>query len=294
MVFKKSHFRFTKQERSGIFFLLLLIVLGQTFFWLYKYTSVSHENPLNLDDDLQAKIDTLKSQNQYKDSLKIFPFNPNYISDFKGYSLGLSIDEIDRLHDYRSNGLFVNSKEEFQEVTEVSDSLLYVISPYFKFPDWTRASRANSKKDISGIKTIDNLEAKNFKDLNRVTAQELKSINGIGDKLSERIIKFRDRLGGFLIDDQLNDVYGLKPEVVQRVFQKFKVLNAPEIKKVSLNTSTAKELAQLVYLQKKVAERIVEYRELNGEIYSFDELMQIDGFPTNRIDRIPLYLSLKK
>lgn len=294
MVFKKSHFRFTKQERSGIFFLLLLIVLGQTSFWLYRYISVSQENPLNLDEELQSKIDTLKSQIQYRDSLRIFPFNPNYISDFKGYSLGLSIDEIDRLHNFRSNGSFINSKEEFQEVTEVSDSLLYVISPYFKFPDWTRASSVNSKKNVSGINTIDHLEAKNFKDLNRVTAQELKSINGIGDKLSERIIKFRDRLGGFLIDDQLNDVYGLKPEVVQRLSQRFKVLKAPEIKKISLNTATAQELARLVYLQKKVAERIVEYRELNGEIYSFDELMQIDGFPTNRIDRIPLYLSLKK
>ena len=36
----------------------------------------------------------------------------------------MSLEEIDRLLDYRKLNKFVNSKREFQKVTKVSDSLL--------------------------------------------------------------------------------------------------------------------------------------------------------------------------
>ena len=52
-------------------------------------------------------------------------------SDFKGYRLGMSIEEIDRLHKFREQGKFVNSIKRFQEITQVSDSLLNIIAPYF-------------------------------------------------------------------------------------------------------------------------------------------------------------------
>src|SRR5690606_33714388 len=111
-----------------------------------------------------------------------------------------------------------------------SDSLLDVISPYFKFPEWTLSSRRSpvgsrqlsvgGKQSTVGSKQFSKksdgsppLEGPgDVKDLNTATAEELKSVNGIGDKLSARIVKFRDRLGGFLVDSQLYDVYGLGPE----------------------------------------------------------------------------------
>ena len=101
-------------------------------------------------------------------------------------------------------------------------------------------------------------------------------------------------MGGFLIDEQLYDVYGLEPEVVQRTLQRFKVLKIPKIQKININKASVNELSKVVYIQKHVAQRIIDYRNINGSIYSFSELLNIEDFPTNRIDRIPLYLSLKK
>ena len=130
------------------------------------------------------------------------------------------------------------------------------------------------------------------KDLNTATAEELKSINGIGEKLSARIIKFRDRLGGFLIDEQLYDVYYLEPEVAKRVLVKFKVFNKPTIEKINVNSASANEIASLTYIKYDVAREIVSYRESNGRFLSLNELENIEGFPANKIDRIALYLSL--
>ena len=291
----KSHFKFSKQEQSGIFFLLLIIVVLQVVFYVMKHTSHPSEGKLSIDKETQAKIDTLKQRSKAKDSIRFFPFNPNYISDFKGYTLGMSPEEIDRLHAFRAQNKFVNSSVEFQKITQVSDSLLKVIAPYFKFPEWIQ-SKPNPKGNslLADRKKISNAQHANaqLKDLNSVTAEELRSIHGIGDKLSARIIKFRDRLGGFLEDDQLNDVYGLEPEVVSRTLEQYTVLNRPEVIRININSATVDEIAQLIYLSYDVASKIVEYREINGQISSLNELTKIDDFPVDKIDRIELYLSL--
>jgi len=272
-------------------------VLLQVGFLLFKSFGPTSPASFVIDSETQAQIDVLKVRALEKDTFKIYPFNPNFITDYKGYTLGMSVDEIDRLHTFRKQNKFANSPEEFQMVTEISDSLLKVTSPYFKFPEWTQKK---GERPISGSSTNlgvkysphPNGSGENILDLNSVTAEDLKSINGIGEKLSARIIKFRDRLGGFLVDEQLSDVYGLEPEVVERAFKKFKVLNPPKIIKININSASAAEIAKLVYLQNHVAQAIVDYRNLNGTIESFDELSKIEDFPADKIARLTLYLSL--
>ena len=273
--------------------MLLLLVLSQIGYYLYNNQVVSSVSSITLDADTQAQVLELKKSLIGKDTLKLYPFNPNFITDYKGYTLGLSVEEIDRLHDFRANNTYVNSSKEFQKVTMVSDSLLELIAPYFKFPDWVTNKKTSNtfKKQNSYIKFKTSAA---IVDLNKVTIDELKSINGIGETLATRIIKFRDRLGGFLIDDQLSDVYGLKPDVVQRALLRFRVLKIPEIEKRDINTATAEELAELVYIQKSVAYDIVAFRDRNNGIRSFHELLEIEHFPADRINRIALYLFLKK
>lgn len=302
----QSHFRFNKQERSGIFFLLLIIVSLQVGYYFYgRFSKDVQQDTFVVDHEIQAEIDALKQEALKKDSVKIYPFNPNFITDYKGYVLGMSADEIDRLHAFRKKDKFANTSEEFQKVTHVSDSLLEAISPHFKFPEWTKGRQSLVESKQNGVTSPSykntssprkNLEVHAqktvVKDLNTATAQELRTINGIGEKLSARILKFRDRLGGFLSDDQLYDVYGLDPEVVEKTLKRFKVLKKPDIPKINVNTASAYEIATLVYIQKQVAESIVEYRNDNNGILSLDELENIEGFPADKIDRIALYLSL--
>ena len=298
----KSQFTFSKQEQSGIFFLLLIIITLQIVYFIFKNNSNdSKESKVILDIETQTKIDSLKKEVQKIDSIRIYPFNPNFISDFKGYTLGMSLEEIDRLHAHRLQNKFVNSAEEFQKVTHVSDSLLNTFSQYFKFPDWTQ--NRSPQLSVGSSQRIEdargNLSSKleqssiiRVKDLNTATAEDLQLISGIGDILSIRIVKFRDRLGGFLIDDQLNDVYGLEPEVVQRTLKGFKVIDKPVFEKININVASVEEISQLNYIKYVLAQRIVEYREINGTIISFDELTKIEDFPIDKIHRIKLYLTL--
>ncbi|RIV67533.1 ComEA family DNA-binding protein [Flagellimonas aequoris] len=283
----KSHFRFNKQERSGIFFLLLVIIGLQVAFYFVKGETFRGESQIFVDEMAQAKLDSLKST-AHEDSYVMYPFNPNYISDEKGYTLGLTTEELDRLFAFREKGRFVNSAQAFQEVTQISDSLLEAIAPYFKFPQWKEWETSSTKKNQSNLPK----EIFTIKDLNAASAEDLKKINGIGETLSARIVKFRDKLGGFLVNEQLYDVYGLAPEIVDKVLGQYKVLQPPTIQKIPVNTATVDQLAHLIYINYNLAKQIVQYREENGDFTSLDELTNVTSFPKERIDRIKLYLAL--
>lgn len=270
-----------------LFFIILLqgahhLIKNKVFF--------ARTSNFQIDAVVQKQIDSLKLAQAEKGLVKMRPFNPNFISDYKGYVLGMSPDEINRLHAFRATDKYVNSPIEFQQVTQISDSLLGAISTYFKFPDWTK-TKGKTKKSA-----LNHYAAANTKisilDLNAVTAEELKSIYGIGEKLSARIIKFRDRLGGFLVNEQLYDVYGLEAKVVLRTLKRFQVIDPPDIKKININTASADELASLIYIRKDLARRIIVYRQLNGSFGSLNELVAVAGFPKEKIERIKLYLSL--
>ncbi|MDX1327201.1 MAG: helix-hairpin-helix domain-containing protein [Arenibacter sp.] len=301
----KSHFSFNKQERNGIFFLLFIILALQGFFYVgSRYFYASLEPQIEVDTELQKKIDQLKIASAKRDSMEVYDFNPNFITDYKGYVLGMSPEEIDRLHAFRANNAYVNSAREFQEVTLISDSLLQAMAPYFKFPEWTQSPRRSNFKNTgatsnneelayaAGIKEEVSSVGLVLKDLNNATAADLKLVSGVGVVLSSRIVKFRDRLGGFVKEEQLAHVYGLEGEVIQRIWEHFTIENVPEIVKININEAPASELVGLVYFNYDLAYRIVAHRDKNGAFTSFDQLLSIEDFPSEKLDIIQLYLQL--
>ncbi len=290
----KSHFKFDKQERNGIFFLLLLIVFVQVALTVIRFQQRDYNAELNVDTRLQKHIDSLKQTALTGRQKKVYPFNPNFITDYKGYTLGLTPSEIDRLHKFRESGKYVNSAAEFQKVTKVSDSVLHIISPYFKFPEWSNKGSNDKDNQVPKTNTSKTAPVPHLKkDLNTVTAEELRYVNGIGSVLSKRIIKFRDRLGGFQVGVQLYDVYGLDKQVADRVLKRFQVVSPPTIARINVNSADIQELQSLIYISRDLANEIVTYRNAHGPFEAKQELALVPGFPKDKIDRIGLYLSFE-
>ncbi len=278
---------YSKSQRIGIILFFLIIMLVQGIYYFYDF------NDIDATDGQQSKwlahqsvIDSIKLERQnYKPT--IYPFNPNFITDFKGYKLGMSVDQIDRLLAFRKENKFVNSAQEFQAVTKVSDSLLKAISPYFKFPDWVKNKSANfgsaAKKEFSKPKDIVVL------DINMATKEDLMKIYGIGDKISDRILEQRLKLGAFVSMEQMEDIWGLSPEVIEKLNTSFDIKNKAANKKININNASVKELAQFPFFRYQLAKDIVVYRTMNGNI-AIEDLSKIKGFPNEKIKIIALYL----
>src|SRR5699024_12308711 len=136
------------------------------------------------------------------------PFNPNFITDYRDYTLGISTEEYERLKEFRNQDQWINSVEDFQKVTKISDSLLAEISPYFKFPEWVE--KQNQIAKTSNQSTQRKLTKVEKSDLNEATIEDVQEIKGIGEVISKRIVRYRSQIGGLLDDIQLTATYGVK------------------------------------------------------------------------------------
>ena len=290
----KSHFTFTKQQRNGIFLLVIVIIVLQCVYFFVDFSDEANQvNQVEL-AKFTKEIDSLKLIQLEESKPKIYSFNPNYISDYKGVSLGMSNEEIDRLLNFRKQNNWINSIDQFQEVTKVSDSLLNTMSFYFKFPEWV----TNPKSSNNNSNYNDNNNTKTFvqkQDLNTATAKQLQKVNGVGEMLSERIVKYRNTFkGGFIDNIQLEDIYGLTPEVIERITNDFAVKTPRQIKKINLNEASIDDLVTIQHIDYDIAHNIIEQRQLRDGYKSIDELTKVKDFPVNKIKIIELYLHLEK
>lgn len=211
-------FRFvmSKPQRGAVLILLGLII-GVQFFRILSFPKFAE--PLSWDESLrlQKELDSMRKKNPFGSSQN-YKLNPNFLTDYKAYTLGIPPEAFDKLQAYRSENKFVNSAAAFQEITKISDSLLAVLSPQFRFyketPPEKRERIAKKKLDV-----------------NSAVAQDFDQVYGIGAVLSERIIKYRKYLSGFASLDQLYEVYGLDSLVVQRLMDRFEIQTPPRITK---------------------------------------------------------------
>ncbi|MGD2004955.1 MAG: helix-hairpin-helix domain-containing protein [Flavobacteriaceae bacterium] len=213
---------------------------------------------------------------RFQQQAKISPLNFNYLSEYQAYTLGIPIAAYDLLQSHKAKGGFVSSLKEFQQITNLSDSMVQELKPYFRK---TTSKKQGNKKRISLIR----------KDLNQATQKELEKIYGIGAVLAARIIKYRAFLGGFSLLDQCNEVYGLEPSVVEALSQQFEIASPPTFKKRAINKANLDELQKTPYISRASAKKIIAFRTAEGTI-SVDDLTKVLDDSLNKIERIKLYL----
>ncbi len=197
----------------------------------------------------QQKIDSVRALEIVRKDT-IYPFNPNFITDFKGQTLGMTVEEIDRLLVFRAKNQYVNSVQEFQSVTKVSNQWIAKYRSYFKFPAWVveKQKREQAFAQNNTSKSIENKNEKiEVKDINIATAEDLQTIKGIGPAFSKRIIDERNKRGGFVHMDQIKFVYGLPDEVIVSLAKYYSIKKMPVITKVAINDAGINQLKEVPY-----------------------------------------------
>lgn len=290
-------FGFTKDQRKGIMALFILIILFQAGYFIFTAIDFTSEKEKSAEEKawlaLQLEIDALKSKKaNTKDS--IYPFNPNFISDYKGYMLGLSVNQIDRLHKFRESGKYINTVTDFQKVTGVSDSLLIKISPYFKFPHWVNDSKKDNTSITASLKEKTFLVKADRKfealDINEALEEDLVKVYGIGTHYAKAILRRRADFGAYVSMDQIDDFKEFSEEAKAGLKKKFKINKGYSVNKINVNTASLLQLSRFPYFNKNIAKGILTQRSMNGRISKIDELLGISAFPVEKVEIIALYL----
>lgn len=296
MSFFKDYFTYSKKERSGIIALFILMLLSIfsyfaiDFFYFsqpkYDYSNFKNE----IDEFEKGQLLIVAEKKSYqkraftskKNKQQYFHFNPNTISYDSLTLLGIYPNICQRIIKYREAGGVFSQPKDLMKIYGFNEKLYHKLESYIHInPIEINNTSTSTKKENKKSVIILNL--------NTADSTQLMSLYGIGSKLSNRIIQYRNKLGGFYSIDQLKEVYGLKEELILKIQDQITVDRS--YSKININQATAAELKNHPYIKTwNQANAIVNYREKHGNYSTVNDLLKTDLVDADLCRKIAPYL----
>jgi DNA uptake protein ComE-like DNA-binding protein len=295
----RAFFEFSEHERRGIVVLLmlLLVIAGIRF-----YDTLYPPQFIGSDPEFACEVEAFLAKSWRPEKLgtatekkkenkpRFFPFNPNEISRTEGKALGLSSFAVNNLLNYRKSGGVFKIKSDLKKVYGVTEDDMKRLSYFIELPDQLQAvdeplneASAGSTKP-SPVLVIE---------MNRADTLEWRSLNGIGKVLSKRIVKYRERLGGFVRKEQLTEVYGIDERLYNQLSQNLSV-EPTDLIQLNVNRATAKTLIAHPYIKDwDAANAIVNYRRANGAFTDLNTLYYLRALDSITVNKLIPYLTLE-
>jgi competence ComEA-like helix-hairpin-helix protein len=313
MNFKKfiaDYFTFNKSERRGIIGLSLLVIVLIAVKIGIRFFSIQSEDfditPFKTEIELFEKsIDSTRkskyhlASNEYNTNSKPFekqtqinqPFNPNNQSIDFWIGIGLSPKQASVIKNFESKGGKFRKKEDVKKMYVINDKIYQSIEPWLIF-DENKSETQISNQSSNIEREIEKIEQKKI-DINTADTMELVKIKGIGPAFARRIVKFRDKLGGFYSKTQLMDVYGITPEVYQSIENQIEI-SEKNITKINLNYCTYDDLTKFPYFTYTISKSIIKHREQKGFFTAVEQLKTNNLVSEDLYIKIAPYFEVKK
>ena len=109
-------------------------------------------------------------------------------------------------------------------------------------------------------------------------------------KRAQKLVEYRERLGGFHSFSQLQEVYVLQ-NVDLNLCEKYFTLSPTAIRKIHINTATYKQLIAHPYIDAYLTKTIISYREKNGPIHNMEEFQQVTHAYQELVEKLRPYLA---
>ena len=293
----QSFFNFSKKELNGILLLLFLILIVLASPWVYR--------KLNRDQVYDLKEFKLEAANFKSAEIKIsysnniidakkveyFEFDPNSIGEKEWQRLGFSIKQIRVIRNYISKGGKFYKKEDLKRIYSIPEAQYSLVEPFIRIA----ATYAHKKfvKDERPVKSANPNDRVQISliELNSADSLVLLTVRGIGPAFASRIIRFRDRLGGFYKLEQLKEIYGIDSLKFSQLKGQFS-LNAGLIQKIDLKTAGFDQFKKHPYLTYKQMNAIIQYRRQHGNFNSIEDLQKVAILNEEIIRKIEPYFQL--
>ncbi|MBB6463393.1 ComEA family DNA-binding protein [Flammeovirga kamogawensis] len=212
-----------------------------------------------------------------KKKLKLLSFNPNDVQKQELEAMFFPSSIIKSLIGYRKAGGVLKVKRDFLKLYGVDSVFYKSISDSILLPE----DLLIKKKIIYSV------------DINTGTLEDFKKLSGIGEVRANKIISYRNKLGGsFYKKEQLLEIYGIK-DVYNDIVSQL-VFKDGSIIKIEVNTVSYEKLATHPYISYKQARWIINYRKQHGPYTSIIDLLKIKTINEQDLENIIPYLSFRK
>jgi competence protein ComEA len=297
----KNYFVITKKEWNGMLILaalVLMVLIAPDIYQLFitqeqvDFTRIKeaqrildraveeqpayYNNYPHYTDKNNASFSTKKLKAIY------FSFNPNHLPAEQWKKLGFSERQINVIKNYEAKGGKFYKKEDLQKIYSVTPADYARLEPYITIP---ARSYSNNYPAVAST-----FKSKPFVvvNINQADSAQLTAIKGIGPAFANRILKYRNRLGGFYRKAQLLEVYGLDSAKYAEIEKQIEI-DAGAIIKININTCSFDDLKRNPYLSFKQMNAIIQYRKQHGNYKSSNDLRNISIIADDIIRKVEPY-----
>lgn len=299
----KNYFAITKKEWNGLLVLMgimLIILIAPTVYdWFavpaqVDFTRIkeaqrildkaSVEQPTYYKNNYSNYAKTNASFSTEKSKPTYFSFNPNNLADELWKKLGLSERQIKVIKNYEAKGGKFYKKEDLQKVYSITSEDYARLKAYINIP-----GRDFNKTYPNSIPTF-KAKPMVMVEINHADSAQLTEIKGIGPAFANRILKYRNRLGGFYRKTQLMEVYGLDSAKYEEI-EKQVAIDPASITKININTCDFDGLKRNPYLNFKQMNAIIQYRKQHGNYKNSNDLKNVAILTDDVIRKVEPYFS---
>lgn len=271
----KNYLSITKKEWNGLVILVILILL--VLLVPYAYRVFHKDKVINFKDfdavaaQLPAMDSAGMATGDKATATMLFNFNPNHLPDEQWQKLGLNARQIATIDNYQAKGGKFSKKSDLQKMYSITADDYRRLEPYIQLP---------ADMPVAII------------DINHADSAALVVLKGIGPAYAMRIIRYRDKLGGFYKKEQLKEVFGIDEEHYLLIKAQLK-LNSAAIHKLNINKATFDDLRRYPYLSYKQVNAIIQYRNEHGDYDNFNDLKDVAILDDVTLNKVKAYWVFK-
>ena len=314
--FISEYLNFTRRERNGVLVLLALIVIliiAPFFFPFFikknsydrtafekeiaglsitqndsaeKFTSKKFEDNNNPRYQPYAKNDFSKQPI----SGELFYFDPNTLNESGWKKLGLRDKTIATIKNYLSKGGKFYKPEDIGKIWGISSEDAARLIPFVQIE---KAAFTSNDQTKTFEKTF--VERPKYVpttvDINNADTTAYIALPGIGSKLSQRIITFRDKLGGFYAVDQVGETFGLPDSTFQKIKPRL-TISKIDLKQLNINTASLEDLKSHPYIRYQIANALVQFRTQHGNFLALPDIKKIVLITDELYGKLTPYLKI--
>lgn len=232
-----------------------------------------------------------------KPIIQSFRFNPNTISKDSLNMLGLSKYAINSMLKYRSKGGVFRSVNQIEKVNGIDAETMQRILPLVDLPQkekYTSYEKKEKQLKKESKPKYPKYEKKKPEiiEINTADTTAFRNLYGIGRVYSNRIVKYRNSLGGFFSIEQIKDVWGISDSLYLTLVPYLQI-DVDAIKKININTLDKKGLEKHPYIDWRKSKAIIAYRDTHGDYKEMDELYKLYGIEKEFVDTLKIYFDVK-
>ncbi|WP_316807061.1 ComEA family DNA-binding protein [Pedobacter agri] len=217
----------------------------------------------------------------------LFIFDPNVLNADGWRKLGLSAKQAQSIINYTRKGGKFYKAEDLERMYTISPEMYKKLYPYVRI-----ANQPDNFKDRDLV-----YEKKEYVkkpavmvDINTADSAQLDEIKGVGGTFANRILRYRERLGGFYKKEQLMEVYGLDSSRYNEIKDQV-TLSRIVLRVVNINSAQFNDLKGNPYLSYKQINAIIQYRKQHGNYTSPADLKKVLILNDQVIEKITPYIS---